>query len=163
MPGNDTAGTQRAVTATLPPELAAQFSQMATLIPSADGASVPDILEAVLRASSWEQLDSPWDACDASRLVGRLFRIENVLRRPSLHPGGLGVYLVVRCTDGKTGERFAWTSSSLNVCAQLVRAYAGGWLPLFATVTIVTGSADRGYRPHYLRFFGPDHPGEAAA
>lgn len=163
MPGNDRAGAQQAVTATLPPELVEQFAQMATMIPSEDGGSVQDILQAVLCASSWEQLDKPWDACDASRLVGRLFRIEHVLRRPSLFPGGLGVYLVIRCTDGKTGERFAWTSSSLNVCAQLVRAYAGGWLPLFATVAIVAGGRDRGYRPHYLRFFGPDHPGEAAA
>src|SRR5512146_3353347 len=163
MPGNDTAGAQRAVTATLPPELAAQFSQMATLIPSEDGESVPDILQAILCASSWEQLDRPWDACDASRLVGKLFRIDNVLRRPSLFPGGLSVYLVVRCTNGKTGERFAWTSSSLNVCAQLVRAYAGGWLPLWATITVLPGRVGSDRRPHYLRFYGPENPSEAAA
>jgi hypothetical protein len=163
MPGNSTADAQAAITASLPPELVQQFSQMATLIPAEEEGAVGDILQAILCASTWEQLDTPWESCDASRLVGKIFRIDKVRRRPTRCGGSLGMFLVVRCTDGQTGERFAWTSSSVNVCAQLVRAYAAEWLPLFATVNVAARAAASGYRPHYLKFFGKEHPGEVAS
>lgn len=152
-----------AVASALPSELLQQYAAMAMIIPSEDGDAVENILAAILAAPTWEKLDEPWDASGAAKLAGVTFRIDSVIRRPSRYRDGMGIFLVVSCTHGKTGEKVTWTTSSTAVVAQLVVAHCKGWLPIWATVVIADKPTESGYYPHHLHFYGPKAPGEAAA
>lgn len=152
-----------AVAGELSSELVQKFATMAMVIPDEAGDAVENILAAILAAPTWEKLDEPWDASGAAKLAGVVFRIDSVIRRPSRYRDGMGVFLVVHCTHGKTGEKIVWTTSSTSVVAQLVVAYCREWLPIWATVVVAEKPTDAGYYPHHLHFYGPAAPGEVAA
>lgn len=139
-------------------ELVSQFAGMAMLIPSETTDAVESIISQILAAPGWDMLDDPWETTDAKRLAGRIFTIDSLTRRPSQFKDGLGVFLVVHSTDAQTGEQFVWTSSAMGVVAQLVRAYAADWLPLYATLVIAERPTESGYYPHHLKFHGPTKP-----
>lgn len=163
MPDQEEPSTGVAVRGALSAELVQQFAEMAMVIPDETGDAVESILAAILAAPTWEKLADPWEASDASKLVGVVFKVTGLLRRPSRYRDGLGVFLVVHCLNGKTGEKFVWTTSSTAVVAQLVRAYCQDWLPIWATVVVADHDTANGYRPHHLHFYGPVAPGEQAA
>jgi hypothetical protein len=147
-------GTDVAVGAPISTELATQFAQMAMMIPSETGDAVENILAAVLAAPSWEKLADPWESADAEALVGKMLCIQSLVRRPSDFRDGLGVFLVVHATDVKSGEAVTFTTGSVSVVGQLVRAYAMGWLPIYAEMIVATRQTESGYRPHHLKFLG---------
>jgi hypothetical protein len=163
MTGSSPAGNDIATVSDMSPSTVQKFAQMATMIPSEDGDAVENILQAILNAASWDQLDKPWEASGAAKLEGVVFRIDSVIRRPSRYRDGMGVFLVVHCLDGKTGETFTWTTSSAAVCAQLIVLYAKNWLPMWATVIVAERETEAGYKPHHLHLYGPTDPREAAA
>jgi hypothetical protein len=144
--------------APLSPELVSQFAQMATLIPSETTDAVESIVAQILAAPAWDTLDAPWETDGIEKLRGRIFTIDRLTRRPSTFRDGLGIFLVVHSTDARTGETFVWTSSSTGVVAQLVRAYAADWLPLFASLIVAERPTESGYYPHHLKFHGPSNP-----
>ena len=143
---------QQAEVAEFPRELVARFVQMATMVPSEDGSGMERIIEQLLSAESWEELSEPWESTDAQKLRGKRLRIDGIMRRPSQFQGGLGIFLVVHSTDVGTGERIVWTTSAQAVIAQLVRAYAQGWLPCLAEMVIADRPTERGFYPHHLKF-----------
>ena len=155
----DTRDEQEGTVAEFPRELVAQFVQMATLIPSEDGSGMERIIEQLLSADSWEDLSDPWEATNAEKLRGKRLRVDSLMRRPSQYRGGLGIFLVVKSVDLGTGEAIVWTTSSQAVIAQLVRAYAKGWIPCVCEMVIADRPTERGYYPHHLRFFAVDPRG----
>lgn len=152
-------GETQGTVAEFPRELVARFVQMATLVPSEDGSGMERIIEQLLNAESWEDLSDPWESTNAEKLRGKRLRIDSLTRRPSQYPGGLGVFLVVKGVDLGTGEAIVWTTSAQAVIAQLVRAYAKGWLPCVAEMIIADRPTEAGYYPHHLRFLAVDPRG----
>lgn len=150
-PGTDVAEVQQ-----LSPELARQFADMATLVPTETGDATENILGAILNAANWDDLDQPWESSAVDALTGKVLKINSIVRRPSDFADGLGVFLVVRYTDTSSGELGVFTTSSLSVVAQLVRAYAAGWLPMYAEFIVAQRPTERGYRPHHLKIVGRD-------
>lgn len=147
-PAEDTTSTELA---TIDPAIVERFAQMATMVPSEDGGGYERILDAILSAESWETLSDPWESTNAEKLRNRRLRIESISRRPSSFAGGLGVFLVVKSVDTRTGEALVWTTSSVSIVAQLVRAYALRAFPLVAEVIIADRPTDRGFYPQHLR------------
>jgi hypothetical protein len=132
-------------------DIVKRFAEMAVTVPTEDGAGSDRILEQLLSATSWEQLSDPWESSNGMRLRGKLLRIDNITRRPSTYEGGLGIFLVVEAVDTANGEKVVWTTSSLSVVGQLVRAYVMGWFPMYAEVVVADRPTERGYYPQHLR------------
>jgi hypothetical protein len=156
-------GTQVAVRQEMSPELVKVFAGMAMLVPSETTDALDSIIGAILQAPSWEQLADPWESVNAEKLAGKVFRIDDLTRRPSDFKEGLGIFLVVHCVDTKTGESLVFTTSATAVVAQLVRAYSAGWLPLFGELIVADRATEAGYRPHHLKFHGQANPPKQAA
>lgn len=144
--------------ATMDPALAEQFAHMATMVPSEDGSGYERILGAILSAASWDKLSDPWEATNAEELRGKRLRIDSIMRRPSSFEGGLGVFLVVKSVDTKNGEAFIWTTSSVAIVAQLVRAYALRAYPIIAEVVVSKRPTERGFYPQHLHIIGASGP-----
>lgn len=150
----DKPGTDIEVGVNLSPEMIHQFAQMAMMIPGETTDAVESIIGAILNAPTWENLSDPWESTDAEALAGKTLLITGLKRRPSDFRDGLGIFLVVSYTDTKSGESKVWTTGSVACVAQLTRAYAGGWLPLYAQVVVAERPTENGYRPHHLKFLG---------
>lgn len=147
-------GTEVDTTLQLSKELVQQFAQMAMAIPGETTDALDSIIGAILGAPSWEHLSDPWESSKAELLAGRTLRIDGLSRRPSDYRDGLGIFLVVHYTDTRTGEPGVWTTGSTACVAQLARAYAAGWLPLYAQIVIAERPTKEGYKPHHLKFLG---------
>lgn len=152
----DTRDGQQGTVMEFPRELVAQFVEMAMVVPSEDGSGMERIVAQLLSAESWEQLSDPWESTNAEQLRGKRLRIDSVMRRPSQYKGGLGIFLVVKGVNLGTGEAIVWTSSSAAIIAQLVRAYAKGWIPCVCEIVIADRPTEAGYYPHHLRFLAVD-------
>lgn len=150
---------EQGTVAEFPAALVQQFVQMATLVPSEDGSGMERIIEQLLSAESWEQLSDPWESTNAEKLRGKRLRVDSLMRRPSQYRGGLGIFLIVKGVDLGTGEAIVWTTSAQAVIAQLVRAYAKGWLPCVCEMIIADKPTEAGYYPHHLRFLAVDPRG----
>lgn len=146
-PADDNTSTELAE---FDPALVARFAQMATLVPSEDGGGYERILDAILSAESWEALSDPWNVTNADTLRGKRLRIDSIMRRPSQFAGGLGIFLVVKAIDTRTGEALVITTSSVSIVAQLVRAYALKMFPLVAEWVVADKPTDRGFYPQHL-------------
>lgn len=147
-------GTDIEVGAALSPETVRQFASMAMMIPDENTDAVESIVSAILNAPAWDDLSDPWESTGVADLEGKTLIIHGLMRRPSDFKDGLGIFLVVQYTDAKTGEAGVWTTGSVACVAQLARAYAGGWLPLYAQVIVAERPTQSGYRPHHLKFIG---------
>lgn len=151
----DQPGTDVAI---LSEDLVKRFAEMAVMIPTEDGAGSERILEQLLSATSWEQLDDPWDSTNGQRLRGKHLRVDSITRRPSTYEGSLGIFLVVDSVDVDSGEKVVWTTSSISVVGQLVRAYVMKWMPLYVTVVVAERPTERGYFPQHLEITGHGKP-----
>lgn len=147
-------GTEIAVGIPLSGELVQQFAQMAVMIPDEGDDAYESILTQILGVSDWEKLSDPWRSLSAEKLAGKRIRIDKLVRRPSDYQTGLGLFLVVHYTDVKTGETGVWPTGSVAIVAQLAKAHAAGWLPIYAEVKISERATKDGYKPHHLEFFG---------
>jgi hypothetical protein len=162
MTGTAAPGTDVAVPQPLSAELVATFSAMAMLIPNETTDAVESIITAILAAPSWDELDTPWESQGMAKIEGKTVIINTLTRRPSDFKDGLGIFLVVHCTDPSSGESIVVTTSATAVVAQLVRAYCQEWLPIYAQVVVAERATERGYKPHHLKFLGPSRPADPA-
>lgn len=149
------------VVAVLDKGLLAQFAEMVTLIPAEDSSGTERILAQILAATSWESLDDPWESSKAEDLAGKILRLDHAERRPSDFREGLGMFLVLHCTDTETGEAKVVTTSAVSIIGQVTRAYALGALPLYVEFVISARATQRGYHPHHLKVHGSGATAEA--
>jgi hypothetical protein len=149
--GSGQAGSELAI---LDKGLLAQFAEMVTLIPSEDSSGAERILAQVLSAQSWDALDDPWESSKVEQLAGKILRLDHAERRPSDFREGLGMFLVLHCTDTDSGEGVVVTSSAVSVIGQVTRAYALRALPLYIEFVIAARATTRGYHPHHLKIHG---------
>lgn len=140
-----------------------QFAEMAVLIPADSGNATEDILGKILSATTWDELDRPWEASSVDDILGKQLHVTKVTRRPSTFAGGLGVFLVVHLRDAKTGEEYIKTTGSVAIVGQLARAYALG----ATAMTIMWCKADKpsasGFFPQHLRIIDAHAPGKGDA
>lgn len=127
-----------------------RFAQMASIVPASDGAGSERILLAILNADNWDALDDPWDTNKTDDIVDQEISIYEISRRPSRFADGLGMFLVIRSKFVGDDKEFVWTSSSVSVVGQLVKAYCLGALPLVAVLRKADTPTERGYHPQHL-------------
>lgn len=141
------------------------FASMAAGIPEADDSEAYEsILTQLLSAAGVDDLNAPWETEAADRLAGHQLQVKELTRRPSDYAGGLGMYLVAKGTDRANGERFVWTTGSIAIVAQLVRAYFLGGLPFVIEVVVGDANPRTGRKPQHLRIvaLGGNKPAEKA-
>lgn len=127
------------------------FAKMATMIPAQDPEQAVDsIIAQILAADSVDSLDSPWRTDKLEELMGHPLELHDLKRMDSDFSDGLGVYLVVRGFEATTGEEVTFTTGSVSVVAQLVKAYASGWFPLRCMVVESERPSRNGYKPHHI-------------
>lgn len=114
----------------LPAALVQQFSEMATMVPDTESDGGASLLESILNAVSVEDLDKPFAEKDQDHLIGMDQVVESISKSGSDFADGLGVFLVVKAVVEDTAETITWTTGSMSVVAQLVRAYALDAFPL---------------------------------
>jgi hypothetical protein len=132
-------------------KLLEQFAEMATAIPADLGGGTEDIVAKILSATTWDQLDEPWETSAIDDILGLTLHVTKVTRRPSTYQGGLGVFLVVHLTDTKTGKEYVKTTGAISVVAQLVRAYFMGVTALTIQWVRAERPSANGYYPQHLK------------
>jgi hypothetical protein len=130
----------------------ARFSQMAVGIPEADdGEAYESIVLQLLNADDLDQFNAPWDTSAASELAGDMLRIESMARRASDFAGGLGLYIVCKGVNLRTGEPFVFTTGGVANVASLARIHFTGKLPAIVELVIADMPTANGYRPQHLK------------
>lgn len=128
-----------------------RFAEMAVMIPAQEGSGAEAILTQILDATSWEDLDSPWEASPLEDVLNRELVLESAKRLPSTFGGGLGLYLVLTLRDRRTGETFTKTTGSISVVGQVCAAYAKGWMPIGVVWLRAERPSANGFYPQHLR------------
>lgn len=144
------------VTTTGPAQLAeiqAKWAALAESIPDAasdDGSGAMRIATQIFDAQQAGDLDSPWEARDFATLLNKPVKVTALRKAESDYPDGPGFYLIVDVTEVSTGEMVTVTTGSVSVMAQLIKAYAAGWMPLICVLTEAERPTKQGYRPQHL-------------
>jgi hypothetical protein len=133
-----------------------QFADMVAMLPQDDTGGTESIVAQILAAETFEELDSPWSASDTEDLIGTVLTIESVKARRSDYADGLGFYVIATGKVYGTDKPVTFTTGSVSVVAQLVKAYAMGALPLVCTLQQAERPTEKGYRPQHLAIVTPD-------
>lgn len=133
--------------------LLARFAEMAVLIPREDGSGTENILNQILNAKSWEELDEPWQSTDVDDILGKRLTLKRAIRRPSTFAGGLGQFVVCFMQDKKTGQDVVKATGAISIVAQVARAYALQCLPLEIEWCRADRPTENGYYPQHLAVF----------
>lgn len=136
--------------ATLPEALMRQFSELAMMLPETESDGGASIIQAVLNTVDVQGLDNPWDAKEPEKLCGEWLIITEASRSISTYAEGLGVFLVVTAVREDSGEEIVFTTGSMAVVAQIVRAYTIGAIPLRAKMLMAERASKKGYFPMHL-------------
>lgn len=139
----------------LSPEVAQRVRDLLSLLPVEDGGGSDLLIEQLLMADTWQQLNDPWESTSGKLLIGKFVRIDSAQLRPSEFEGGMGAFLVVKGADMATKERLVWTTSALAVVTQIARLNAEGWLPGYANIVEAKRPTKRGFKPYHLQFVPP--------
>lgn len=126
------------------------FAQMVVAVPESDGSGTERILLAILGAKSWEELDDPWDSTKSDELVGVELAIHSITRHVSTYTDGLGVFLVAHCKRLDDNTETVFSTGSVSVVGQLVRAFMLGAFPLYAILRKSDKPTSKGYYPMHL-------------
>jgi hypothetical protein len=132
-----------------------RYSEMAASIP--DGGTdtgLVNILAAIDAVQEPGELDAPWESAGTEAIMNKAMEVRSLKRMPSDFGDGLGFFLVVEATIQDTGELAVFTTGSVAVVAQLVKAHANGWLPLLCELKESERPTKDGYRPQHLKTFG---------
>lgn len=126
------------------------FASMVVAIPEADGSGTERILLSILNAKSWDELDDPWDTTKSDALVGVEMVIHTISRHASAYADGLGVFLVAHGKRLDDNTETVFSTGSVSVVAQLVRAFMLGAFPLYCILRQSDKPTSKGYYPHHL-------------
>lgn len=128
-----------------------EFAKMVTMIPAQDASeAVDNILAQILAAENLDDLDAPWNTTKVDELTGHPLIVHSLKRMESDFTDGLGVYLVVGAAVKNTGEEVVFTTGSVSIVAQLVKAWAAGWFPLECKLVRAERPSADGYYPQHL-------------
>jgi len=134
-----------------------EFAQMVNLLPQSDpNDAMLSIVAQIAGADDPTALDSPWLTDDVEQLIGVWIDVQSVKAMPSTYAGGLSVFLVVTAARPDTGELVTFTTGSVSIVAQLVKAFAAGWLPLPCKIVRASRESSNGYFPMHLEINRPE-------
>ena len=128
-----------------------QFAEMAIMIPGDDENAVETILQTVLMAQSWDQLDAPWQTSDIEDVLNKELILKHAKRLPSTFTGGLGTFLVLFLEDPKTHQEYVKSSGSISIVGQVACAYARDWMPLKVKWRRAERASNNGFYPQHLQ------------
>lgn len=124
-------------------------------VPEAPESDGTEILDAILNAASWEQLNQSGKLPAAEDMAGRMLRVTGVWRRPSdLADSLFPHYLVVESIDTHTGELCRWQTSSASPTLVLAKLVKFGKLPAVVKITMADKLTARGFRPANIEVLG---------
>lgn len=114
--------------------LVAYESMLASVpdVSAGDGAGYERILAQLAAAQNLEDLEAPWRARGGEQYLGQWLVIRGIAKMPSDYRGGLPWFLVVDAVTAEDGEQATFTTGSVNVVAQLVRAHTLELFPVEA-------------------------------
>lgn len=140
------------------PAILGQFRTWAAAITAGgEDTATMAILATLAAASDPAALDAPWSTTGTDELLGRVIVVTDLKRMPSDYTQGLGFFLVATGHDPESGEAITFTSGSVGVAGQLVKAHHEGWLPLKCELVRSVRPTKNGYYPEHLRVYGgPD-------
>lgn len=127
-----------------------EFRNMGFMVPEIEQDGGMGIVLDILSASSLAELDATWQETETDAYVGYPLIFHEVQRGESEFADGLGMYLRVRATVVHSGEQVSFSTGSISVVAQLVRAYALELFPFVATLTKADKPSRNGYYPQHL-------------
>lgn len=111
-----------------------RYESMLASVPDAGQQGYERILEALSEAQSLDDLEAPWRSRGGEQFLGQRLLIKGISKMPSDFRGGLPWFLVVDAELSDGGGDATFTTGSVNVVAQLVRAYTLGLFPLEAVL-----------------------------
>lgn len=132
------------------PGLREAFLASLTQIPEPSGDAYDRIIAQVMAAESVGELDAPWSNKGLDFLVDATIRVDDIRRMPSDFVDGIGHYLLLDVTLPNDGSKCVVSTGSVNVCAQLVRAYVLGLFPLTVIPRRARKATAAGYFPMHL-------------
>lgn len=138
----------------LNPQAVKAYEGMMADVPEAESGSYDRILEQLAEAKSLTDLEAPWRARGGEQYLGTWLRFRGIRKSPSEFKGGIPWYLIVDAVTIPDGELATFTTGSLNVVAQLVRAHALGLFPFTAMLVESERETASGQRPQRLVFEG---------
>lgn len=127
-----------------------QFVDMVAVVPDFEDDGGLAMAAEILGAATPGDLDSRWDKRDENKLTGVEQIIYEIEKAPStIAENKLPFYLIVYAAERRSGEMIRWTTSSLAIIAELVRANTAGWFPLEAKIVVGDKTA-KGFYPKHL-------------
>ena len=133
----------------------AVYQSMLDAVPDAEsGAGYERILQQLAAADDLTGLNSPWEAGDFREWADEVLVIRGITKRPAEFEGGLPWFLVVDAVDEATGNMLTLTTGSVNIVAQLTRAWSLDLFPIRAKVVIAAKPTRSGFYPQRLQFLG---------
>lgn len=125
-------------------------------------ASVPDvsddnvgyerILDTLASARSLDDLEAPWRSRGGEAYLNQWLIIRGIRKAPSDFRGGLPWFLIVDAELADGGEPITFTTGSVNVVGQLVRAHTLDLFPLEAMLVESERQTAAGYKVQRLTF-----------
>lgn len=128
------------------------YEAMLADVPEAGQQGYDRILASLAGATSLEDLDAPWRSRGGEQFLGQRLVIHGISKMPSDFRGGLPWFLVVDAELSDGGGDATFTSGSVNVVAQLVRAHALGLFPVEAVLVESDRPTAAGYTVQHLVF-----------
>jgi hypothetical protein len=128
---------------------------MITAVPDLEpqeGEGYDSILRQLAQASTLDDLNAPWRSQDAEQLLELALTITGIKKAPSTYGGGLAWFLVVDAYREDTGELVTFTTGSINIVGQLVKAWSLGGLPCRARIVQAKTPTRNGNYPQHLEF-----------
>jgi hypothetical protein len=160
----DAGESQSAEVATITDKkLLEQFAEMAAAIPSDVGGGQEDILRKLFAATTWDELNEPWEATKVDDILGKPMRLVSVVRRPSSFQSGLGIMLVVKLTDAKTGKEHVKATGSVSIVGQLAWLYFMGATAVLIEWCRAERPSTQGFYPQHLKILDAAIPGPGSA
>lgn len=147
--------------ATLPQYVLDQFNQMVIMLPEVESDGGASMITQILNTVDVQELDAPWDTKDPEKLVDLLIHITDARRAPSDFAGGLGQFLVLDAVIAASGEQVTFTTGSVMVVAQVVKAFVLDALPLACVLRKSERPTADGFYPQHLEI-EKDQPGRRA-
>lgn len=126
------------------------FREMGFLIPEIEADGGIGIVMDIMNATTLEQLDAAWTESDNDRLLNQPMLFTQVRRGDSDFKDGLGLFLSVNATVVHSGEEVIFSTGSVSVVAQLVRAYTLKLFPFVGMLVKAEKQSKNGYYPQHL-------------
>lgn len=120
------------------------------------------IFEAILSATSLEEIDRPWAANGLGRFVNRVVQIDTIVKMPSDFKDGYKWYLVADGVVVEDGEFLTFMTSSRAIITQLLTVWKLGLFPAKFWVRVAEEPTEAGYYPQHLELYREYHTNRRA-